>query len=224
MLINNGNVVDGMHGVVSDTELEHFFEAMNKVILLSSKVEKQNKLINQIKEQYLAKDYETYYQTLQVLNEDSVDTNLDLFCLMLEGHYSYYKKDLEKSDMIMEQISRIPRDGKLQINFIDKVFLDILEIQKNQKENMDDLKYQDLITVWKNSDEKDFNAAYNLAEKYFEFERYEDGMNLLIKIASKDKAWEEQKAIKKLKQIFDQLGHSHNLVKDSKRRLARVLY
>ena len=130
--------------------------------------------------------------------------------MMLDAHYNYYKQNYEKSDMIMQAISRVPRDDKLQINFIDKVFLDILELQKNKKENMDDLKYQDLIEEWQKSNEKDLGVAYKLAEMYLANERNEQSIDLLIKIVEKEKTWEDHKAIKLLRQIFEQLGHSHN--------------
>ena len=111
-----------------------------------------------------------------------MDANYDLFCKMLLCYYHYNKGDVEICDTLMDEIGSMPRDGKLELDFVDKVFIDIIEMQKEEDMVSDEIrKLNELKNEWVNSGLKDMGKGFELAEEYLVLEKYEEGIEVLLK-------------------------------------------
>jgi putative thioredoxin len=74
------------------------------------------------------------------------------------------------------------------------------------------------------ADENDHQARFDLAVAHFGMNQPETAINELIEIVRRARTWNEEAARKQLVQIFEALGHTHELTIEGRRRLSSVLF
>jgi hypothetical protein len=106
-------------GVPNETELAQFFKAIETLLGLMDKKGLHKKYIQQIKDLYLTKEANKWEEILLMLTEDSdVDPNLDLFTAMLLAYRAYSQGEFTKADEIIDTVSNMPRENKLELGKI----------------------------------------------------------------------------------------------------------
>jgi thioredoxin-like negative regulator of GroEL len=65
---------------------------------------------------------------------------------------------------------------------------------------------------------------YDLANRAFELQKYELGLELLLSVVEEDKDWEEQLAVERLKEMFGEIGNSNPLVLKARKELSFLLF
>ena len=74
------------------------------------------------------------------------------------------------------------------------------------------------------ADENDHQARFDLAVAHFGMNQPETAIDELIEIVRRARTWNEEAARKQLVQIFEALGHTHELTIEGRRRLSSVLF
>jgi putative thioredoxin len=74
------------------------------------------------------------------------------------------------------------------------------------------------------ADANDHQARFDLAVARFGMNQPETAIDELIEIVRRARAWNDEAARKQLVQIFEALGHSHELTVEGRRRLSSVLF
>lgn len=72
LLINNGDVVDGIKGLANDRELDSFFKSLYKIVSLKERKAVQSKLVEQIYDLYEQKLFQESNQLIAELQEGHV--------------------------------------------------------------------------------------------------------------------------------------------------------
>ena len=73
-------------------------------------------------------------------------------------------------------------------------------------------------------DPKDLAAQFDLAGAYISSGDMEAGLDALLAIVERDRAWNEEAAKKKLLTVFEALGPAHPLTARGRRRLSSILF
>ncbi len=73
-------------------------------------------------------------------------------------------------------------------------------------------------------DPKDLAARYDLAGAYISSGDMEAGLDALLAIIERDRAWNDEAAKKKLLTVFEALGPAHPLTARGRRRLSSILF
>ena len=74
------------------------------------------------------------------------------------------------------------------------------------------------------ADENDHQARFDLAMALYGADQTEAAIDGLIEIVRRARTWNEEAARKQLVQIFEALGHTHELTMEGRRRLSTVLF
>ncbi|MBT6117767.1 MAG: tetratricopeptide repeat protein, partial [Rhodospirillaceae bacterium] len=74
------------------------------------------------------------------------------------------------------------------------------------------------------ANEKDHQARFDLAVALYGANQAEAAIDELIEIVRRERAWNDEAARKQLVQVFEALGHSHELTVEGRRRLSSVLF
>lgn len=223
--ISNGNVMDGLKGVPSELDFNQFFKGLENLIKLNDS-EKQNMVIvGDIKNYYLTKQYQQCYDSVRFQADDiNLKDNIKLFVEMVQAYCSYHFEDIEKADQLIEGISKIDRDGQLEVDFVDKVWADLLKLQNSIGVLEEDLEYKELVRKWGNGDKVNLDDGYELAVYLIGKEKNEQAVEILLEIIKIDKNWGAKKGISKLVELFGLLGNKHSVVIDARKKLAKIMY
>ena len=87
--------------------------------------------------------------------------------------------------------------------------------------------YKSAVIQLKNAiraDPNNVQARFDLAVALYGANQAEAAIDELIEIVRRERAWNDEAARKQLVQVFEALGHSHELTVEGRRRLSSVLF
>ena len=103
-------------GVPNETELTQFFRAIENLLGLIDKKAIHKKYVQQIKDHYVTKESNKWWELQVLLDEDSdIDPNLDLLTKMLKAYHSYSHGEFSKADLLIDEVSNMAREDKLEL-------------------------------------------------------------------------------------------------------------
>jgi putative thioredoxin len=220
MAFIGGQPVDGFAGALPESEINAF---LDRVLQMADQAGLGGQdgtdpaaMLDAADEAFNAGDLATasqaYGYVAQSLEEDKPEKARAIAglarCHIASGN-------MDEARQMLEMVPEAFKDDKAVTSVA--AALDLAEAEKDAPE-------VDAAAAKAAANPEDMQAQFDYANALTSAGKMEEGMDVLLAMIAKNRAWEEEAARKQLLKLFDALGNSHELTIQGRRKLSSVLF